>query len=175
MITLDIFDYTVEIQKISDDEGGGYIATIPELGCIADGSTTDEAIDELREIAQDLVTLAKKDGRKIPEPKNKKEEATYSGRLTLRIPKMLHRKVAKQAEIEDCSINQLITTYISIGIGNEFGKKKLSINVDTNLRSFEGMVKPLWDDYNSSQHNRISEINLNEILSKDTMNLSESF
>jgi antitoxin HicB len=132
---IDVLDYKILIEKASDEEGGGYIATIPELGCIGDGNTVEEAINDVREVAENILEIAKEDGKEIPVPQKYKHKEEYSGKLSLRIPKTLHKMLSSQAEKERCSINQLITTYISLGLGNEFGKNQVSvISFDTNLK-----------------------------------------
>lgn len=60
-----VLGYKVEINK--NDEGD-YIAKIPQLGCIADGKTIDEAINGLKEVAEEFIRLAKEDGKSIPVP-----------------------------------------------------------------------------------------------------------
>jgi antitoxin HicB len=46
-------DYPITITPIPDDEGGGFMVTIPDLpGCIADGATMEEAIDQARDAFQ---------------------------------------------------------------------------------------------------------------------------
>ena len=43
-------DYAVNIAPIPEEEGGGYLVTLPDLpGCIADGETIDAAIAEARD------------------------------------------------------------------------------------------------------------------------------
>jgi len=91
---------------------------------MADGPTIGDAIDELREVAEDFIRLAEEDDKLIPIPEKYEEEINYSGKFTLRMPKSLHKMVTEQAEKEECSINQLILTYISMGLGNEFGKSQ---------------------------------------------------
>lgn len=140
MKDINVLDYKIEISK---DDDGDYIATMPDLGCIADGATMDEAINELIEVANDFIKLAEEDGKLIPEPKRYEEEINYSGKLTLRMPKSLHRMVAEKAQKEESSINQLIMMYISMGLGNEFGKNQVSINLDTSFDMFQKLVSKL--------------------------------
>ena len=41
-------DYPVLIRRLGADEGGGYLAEAPDLpGCIADGETEAEAIENI--------------------------------------------------------------------------------------------------------------------------------
>lgn len=38
----------VETRKLTDEEGGGYLATLPEFpGCMGDGPTAEEAVKDL--------------------------------------------------------------------------------------------------------------------------------
>lgn len=119
---INVKDYSIEISRISEEDGGGYIACIPELNCIGDGSTAEEAIKDVYEVAEDIIAIAKEDGNAIPEPQLYKDLGDYSGKLSLRLPKTLHRLLAQRAKDEDCSINQLILSYVSMGVGDTFGR-----------------------------------------------------
>ncbi len=65
-------EYTVKI--FPDPEGDGdYIAEIEELkGCSAFGETPEEALREVETAMQLWIETAKKYGKPIPKPKNKK-------------------------------------------------------------------------------------------------------
>jgi predicted RNase H-like HicB family nuclease len=63
-------DYEVVIRPLSDAEGGGFLATAPELpGCKSDGSTPQEALDNLYDAIGCWMEAAKEMGRPVPEPK----------------------------------------------------------------------------------------------------------
>ncbi|MCG8485763.1 MAG: type II toxin-antitoxin system HicB family antitoxin [Clostridia bacterium] len=157
---INVKDYKIEVFVNPEDEGGGYIATIPELGCIGDGMTIQEAIDELTEVANDVIELAVQEGKNIPAPK-KNYSYEYSGKLSLRIPKILHRLVAETAEEENCSINQLIQTYVSLGIGNKFGKDNSSMHVSINIESSKKMenvhssVNKIWESISNNEQIKV--------------------
>jgi antitoxin HicB len=53
------------------------------------------------------------EGIPIPEPRPLEE---FSGRFVLRLPKSLHRDVARKAEEEGVSINQWIVTAVARSI-----------------------------------------------------------
>ena len=54
---------------LSRAEGGGWLATIPDLpGCTGDGDTEVEAIADVREAALGWIEAALEMGRAIPEP-----------------------------------------------------------------------------------------------------------
>lgn len=120
-------DYKIEIMKAPEDEGG-YLAYIQQLDCWGDGETVEEAMAEVIAVGNDIIDIAIEDGVSLPIP-NKFKEEEFSGKLSLRLPKFLHGELARIAEEENCSINQLIQSYISIGIGKSFGDKKITINV----------------------------------------------
>jgi predicted RNase H-like HicB family nuclease len=59
--------YAINLIWSSEDQA--YLAQIPDLpGCIADGSTVEQAIRNLDIIAQEWIETAKELGRPIPEP-----------------------------------------------------------------------------------------------------------
>lgn len=62
--------YEVIIYWSEDDKS--FIAEVPELaGCMADGTTYDEALQNAEIVIQEWVDTAKKLGRLIPEPKGR--------------------------------------------------------------------------------------------------------
>lgn len=62
--------YEIIIYWSSEDEA--YIAEVPELpGCMADGSTYQEALANAEVIIRDWIETAREIGRAIPEPKGR--------------------------------------------------------------------------------------------------------
>lgn len=163
-------NYRVEIIKLSDADGGGFLATVPKLpGCMSDGETPDEALKNVEDAIKCWLDTAKELGREIPDADEYKSEDEFSGRLSLRIPKSLHRTISIQAEKEGCSINQLITMYISMGVGNEFGKNQVLINIDASSDVFQKLVDEQWKKYGmgkfSAGDDRFKGINLENLCS----------
>ncbi|WP_307189061.1 toxin-antitoxin system HicB family antitoxin [Caldicellulosiruptor sp. F32] len=62
------------------------------------------------------IETAREKGRQIPPPDEYKEEE-YSGRLVLRIPKSLHKRLAEEAKKEGVSLNSFIQHLISYALG----------------------------------------------------------
>lgn len=63
--------YKVEYKKLSKDDGGGWLAYIPQLGeqaYRADGETKKEALALLNVIKKDLFEEFLEEGLNIPEP-----------------------------------------------------------------------------------------------------------
>ncbi|WP_207493152.1 type II toxin-antitoxin system HicB family antitoxin [Aridibaculum aurantiacum] len=54
------------------EEDGSYIAEMPELkGCLAHGDTQDEALREVKLVAEEWIKLAQENSWHIPEPKGR--------------------------------------------------------------------------------------------------------
>lgn len=64
--------YRYEVIVYWSDEDESYIAEVPELsGCMADGSTYEEAIRNAQVVIAEWIETAEKLGREIPKPKGK--------------------------------------------------------------------------------------------------------
>lgn len=62
--------YEIIIYWSHEDEA--FIAEVPELpGCMADGSTYKEAVDNVEVLIQEWIETAKELGRSIPQPKGR--------------------------------------------------------------------------------------------------------
>ena len=65
-------DIKYEMVVYWSDEGGAYVVEVPELpGCMADGSTYEEAIDNTLLVVREWMETAKELGREIPKPKGR--------------------------------------------------------------------------------------------------------
>lgn len=61
--------YTVVIQQLSPADGGGFLATVPDLpGCISDGQTREEAVRNAADAIAAWIEEATRLGRPIPAP-----------------------------------------------------------------------------------------------------------
>ena len=62
-------DYLLEIRPLTAEEGGGILATVPDLpGCMADGETPEEAIADARGAFECWMDAHTADGRLVPSP-----------------------------------------------------------------------------------------------------------
>lgn len=90
---------------------GGYSAEIRNLpGCVAQGETIEEALAAIEEAQRLWLQVAHEHGDEIPLPET---EETHSGRLLLRLPRSLHRRLAEDAEREGVSLNQHLVALLS--------------------------------------------------------------
>jgi len=65
-----MFKYEIIIYWSKEDEV--YIAEVPELpGCMADGASYKEVLENITQIIEEWIETAKELGHKIPEPKGR--------------------------------------------------------------------------------------------------------
>jgi len=61
--------YPVIVQPLLQEDGGGFLATVPDLpGCMSDGETPEEAIANVQDAIAAWIEAARELGRGIPEP-----------------------------------------------------------------------------------------------------------
>ncbi|OBQ37560.1 MAG: antitoxin HicB [Anabaena sp. CRKS33] len=95
-----------------DVEQGGYVAEIKDLpGCFTQGETLAETMTNINEARELWIETAYEAGDNIPLPST---YDNYSGKLMLRMPKSLHRRLSETAEREGVSLNQYIVYLVSI-------------------------------------------------------------
>ncbi len=121
-------DYRIIVYEPAEKEG--FIAEIEELAAIGDGASREEAIADLLNVANEKLSIAYDLVAHVNPPERKASESGYSGKILLRLPKTLHRLIAKQAERENCSINQLMLSYISFGLGSEQNEESKSNKIE---------------------------------------------
>ena len=116
-------------RRLVPDEVQGFTATIQEFpGCIAEGDTAEEALKNLDAAASSWVSVSLAHGREIREPI---DFEGCSGKLALRIPRGLHREIAELADLESCSINQLLNVAIASYVGGKQMMRQVSKMLQT--------------------------------------------
>jgi predicted RNase H-like HicB family nuclease len=117
------------------DPSGGYAAQVLEFpGCFSDGDTPDEAYRNLQEAAENWVEAALAQGMAIPEP-----FATqgYSGTVSLRLPRSIHRRAAEYAHKDGVSLNQFLLSAIAARVGAEDLLPVIASKLDSRLDRLE--------------------------------------
>jgi antitoxin HicB len=62
-------DYPVLIEPLATEDGGGFVATVPDLpGCMSDGDTPEEALANVRDAVAAWIEEARALGRSVPKP-----------------------------------------------------------------------------------------------------------
>jgi antitoxin HicB len=99
---------------ISGNAEEGFLIEVPDLpGCMTAGETEAEALEMIHDAMALWLTVAVEDGLPIPPPSSPPE---YSGRLLVRMPKTLHRRLIERAEDEGVSANQLAVALLAKGL-----------------------------------------------------------
>lgn len=99
----------------SSDGASGWVAAIDALpGCVSQGETPKEAVENLAEVAEDWIAVAQKRGTPIPEPRTSDQ---YSGRFLVRAPSSLHERLVQEAAAEGTSLNQFVTNALAGAVG----------------------------------------------------------
>ncbi len=113
--------YPLQVRPMSEDEGGGYLASVPDLpGCRGDGETEAAAIEDAQSAIASWIETAEKFGDPVPEPNR---AAGYSGKFVTRIPKSLHMTLAELARREGVSLNQFVLTKLAEAVGGKQARK----------------------------------------------------
>jgi antitoxin HicB len=62
-------DYPVIIEALTSVDGGGFLATVPDLpGCMSDGETREMAARNIEDAIASWIEEANALGRRVPEP-----------------------------------------------------------------------------------------------------------
>ena len=114
-----VYPYTV----VPDTEEGGFVIDFPDLpGCmtqVEDASEIAAMADEVRRL---WITSQWRHGERIPEPPL---PATHSGKFMVRLPRSLHRDLARSAEREGTSLNAYVTALLARGDAQARIERKL--------------------------------------------------
>jgi antitoxin HicB len=108
-------NYPIELQQLDKNDGGGYIASIPELGKDAFtgyGETVEEAIEDLNDTKEMLFTDYLEQAIEIPPPS---KDEDYSGKFVIRLPIYLHRYLVEQSKANNVSLNTYCLALLSQG------------------------------------------------------------
>lgn len=108
-------DYPVELQRIAEADGGGFLATIPLLtGCMSDGETPDEAYANIELAKREWLESMLERALPIAEPDTREE---FSGKFMVRLPRTLHKLLVQCSKREGVSLNQFVTSSLALSVG----------------------------------------------------------
>lgn len=119
---IDPHAYGIELQRRVIDGETVFEARARELPDLAEYADTAEeayalALDAIETTAAAFAEM----GREMPVPMEPMDE--YSGRVTLRVPRSLHRALAMAADEEGCSLNQHIVNLLGYFTGYAHAEK----------------------------------------------------
>ena len=109
-------DYPFELRPMTKAEGGGWLITWPDLqGCMSDGETPEEAIDNGKDAFAAWAAVHTRN-LKMPMPKPA-SVAAKPARFVVRAPRSLHARLVERAREEGVSLNSLVMTFIAESLG----------------------------------------------------------
>lgn len=108
-------DYPFTIRHLTAEEGGGYLIEYPDLpGCMSDGESIEEAINNGIDAVECWIAAAKEAGHDVPQPGELEKQ---SGKWVQRVPKSIHLCLVKKAKQEGVSLNTLVVAILAEGVG----------------------------------------------------------
>jgi predicted HicB family RNase H-like nuclease len=113
--------YKIEVVPIPPEDGGGYEASLPEIGrfaIVGDGETPAEAIADLERIKAEQFRHYLEKGTEIPEPSPEK----YGERFIIRFPAALHQEIVLQSKESGISPDEFILQSLSSVLGQRYGQ-----------------------------------------------------
>jgi antitoxin HicB len=62
-------EYPVMVEPLPPEDGGGFVATVPDLpGCMSDGATPEEALSNVQDAIITWIEAARDLGHAVPKP-----------------------------------------------------------------------------------------------------------
>lgn len=112
--------YAHIISPLSEDEGGGFLITFPDLpGCMSDGETEAEAIENGQDAFHAWVSAYADSGKAIPLPTFRPEfinPSKTSAVYVNNLPKKVCAQLSECAKLEGVSMDALVLSLIAEGL-----------------------------------------------------------
>jgi antitoxin HicB len=125
-------EYTFTVEA---DPDRGYVVSFPDLpGCLTQVDDLHEIPTSVEEVRTLWLTTAYEQGIAIPLPTYPDEAG---GKILLRLPKSLHRRLLRQAEREAVSLNQYAVSVRARGDAQAAIEGRLT-GIEQQLREFRG-------------------------------------
>jgi predicted HicB family RNase H-like nuclease len=110
-----MYNYQIIVYPVETESGTEWIARYPEVNNTGgSGATIEAAIADAKNNLKFELDLLAEEGKTPPKPY---ETPNYSGKISLRIPRSVHKQIAELSESEGVSINSLISAAVSGFIG----------------------------------------------------------
>jgi len=105
------YDYIVH--NIGSDNEPAYKAVLPAFGAVVYGDNLSELEHGIESVIKQEIRRYKKLGLKVPE-ENRLSSTNNKGKILLRIPPLLHKRLALEAKVKNKSINSYIKEKLSV-------------------------------------------------------------
>lgn len=121
-------DYRFEVFVDEATNGKQYVVKYYDFeSVIGVGDTVEEAIADGRGNLEFYIKYCIENNIKYPSP-SKHEDIDYSGKVTLRLPKSLHKLAAKMAVKEGVSLNALLSDAVANYVYSNSAINKIAID-----------------------------------------------
>lgn len=117
----------------------GTVAELPDVEVFEDSYS--DAYDQILEVIAALKETADESNHSFPNPTVAMDE--FSGRVTLRLTKSLHKKSALIADREGVSLNQLFVTFIAEAVGEKQFVQTISSSLESEVPTATSTVRAL--------------------------------
>jgi antitoxin HicB len=101
--------------EIKHDEDGWFAKVVELPGCMTWADTFEELGPMIEDAKRGWIEDALEHGDPVPEPRSTED---FSGKVNLRMPKSLHRDLARRAQKEEVSLNQLMVATLARSVGS---------------------------------------------------------
>lgn len=111
-------DYGINIKVSKEDGIVEYVAIFNDFKTIIGvGETASQAIEEAYGNLEAYFDFCESEGIEIPDPSDDRVFEEYNGRVTLRMPRALHRDIAEYAKKDGVSLNYIINDALRFYLG----------------------------------------------------------
>ena len=102
--------YPFMTRVLRPEEGGGYLIEFPDLpGCMSDGETLEEAVENGKDALECWIEAAAADGQEIPVPGS-------SPTWVQQVPTDVHIQLSKRAAAAGVSLSELVAAILDQAI-----------------------------------------------------------
>jgi len=115
---------------IPEDDGRFSAEVLEFPGCYSQGSSAEDAFQNLERAAVAWIEACQKLGQEIPPPS---ANQGYGGKFALRLPRSLHRLAAHKAERDGVSLNQCFVAAIATWLGADEVLDRITNRIDTHF------------------------------------------
>jgi antitoxin HicB len=145
--------YTREL--VPEPEGGWFVRIRELPGCMSQGDTPEEALEMITDAMRGWLEVELENGGTIPAPRMDED---YSGKVVVRVPKSLHRKLVTRAEEEGVSLNQWILAALAEAMGNvKVPRIEKMTPGDQPLQAFSAAIHKILQDVGMQLDTSLSE------------------
>lgn len=110
--------YPLHLRRLSAEEGGGWLAEVPDLpGCMSDGETPEEAVINVQGAILSWIEAAEDLRRPIPHPTTGRPDSCTH----ILVPADLRQRLEAQARARGMNVNALAAAIIAEGLRNPVG------------------------------------------------------